>query len=355
MDKLESIPGFQTLLTEDKIKAILKEVGAVMMGQTDDIVLADRKMYQLRDVTATVDSIDLISASIMSKKLAEGMDALVLDIKTGNGAFMQKIEDAIALAKSMIEIGTSFKKDVFAYITDMNQPLGNCIGNSLEMIQTIELLKGEERLNIDYKDMAETNGSADFFKNNAIGIGNEGPVDFLKLTLVLSAKMLLMSKVVKTFEEGLALAHKMIDSGKALEKLEQIIIAQNGNPKVIDNYALFKQAEIKEDYILNSTGYITKMNTYKIGMGALMLGAGRENINSLIDPSAGFIFHKKLNDYVDKNEVLLTIYANDKLRLEKAKKELNEAFEMSDKPIVVQPLIYGSVTTEGYKEHSIAR
>lgn len=325
LDKLESIPGYTVVLDEKLIEKNLKEVGVVIMGQTDDIAPADRKMYALRDVTATVDSIDLISGSIMSKKLAEGMDALVLDVKTGNGAFMQELDDSIALALSMVEIGVNLNKDMFAYITDMNQPLGNAVGNALEMIQAIEILKGN------------------------------GPKDITEIVLLLSARMLAMSKIAENSAEGRKIAQEMIDSGKALEKLAMMINGHKGNPKVIDDYSLFPQASIEEDFIASESGYISEMNALTIGISSVLLGAGRETMDSQLDYGVGYIIHKKLGNKVEKNEPILTIHANDRAKLEKAKIKLKDAFKYSVDPIEIPPLVYGYVTIDGFKEEIISR
>lgn len=325
LDKLESIPGYTVVLDEKLVEKNLKEVGVVIMGQTDDIAPADRKMYALRDVTATVDSIDLISGSIMSKKLAEGMDALVLDVKTGNGAFMQELDDSIALALSMVEIGVNLNKDMFAYITDMNQPLGNAVGNALEMIQAIEILKGN------------------------------GPKDITEIVLLHSARMLAMSKIAKNSAEGRKIAQEMISSGKALEKLAKMIQGHNGNPKVINDYSLFPQASIKEDFLALESGYISEMNALTIGISSVLLGGGRETMDSQLDYGVGYIIHKKLGDKVEKNEPILTIHANDKVKLEKAKIKLKQAFQYNDKPVNIPPLVYGYVTIDGFKEEIISR
>lgn len=325
LDKLESIPGYNVRLDEDTVKKNLRKIKVAMIGQTDDIAPADKKMYALRDVTATVDSIDLISASIMSKKIAEGMDALVLDVKTGQGAFMQKKEDSIALAQAMVEIGNNLNKDMFAYITDMNQPLGKAIGNSLEMIQAIEILKGK------------------------------GPEDIIEITLLLSARMLVMNKKAKNMEESRAVAQKMIDSGKALEKLKQIIETQNGDARVIDDYSLFTQTIIKENFLSSKNGYICDMDALKIGLSAVELGAGRENMESQIDYGAGYVLHKKLGDKVEKNELILTIHTNKKEKLEEAKQMLKATIQVSEEPIDIEPLVYGYVTKDGFEEDVIQR
>ncbi len=325
LDKLESIPGYTVVLDENMIINNLNNVGVVIMGQTDDIAPADKKMYALRDVTATVDSIDLISGSIMSKKLAEGMDALVLDVKTGKGAFMQKLDDSIALALSMVEIGVNLNKDMIAYITDMNQPLGNAVGNSLEMIQAIEILKGN------------------------------GPKDITEISLLHSSRMLVMCKIAKDMKEGKEISEEMIKSGKALETLKRMIEGHKGDPKVIDDYSLFPGASIKEDLLSWESGYISEMDALTIGISSVLLGAGRETMESELDYGVGYTLHKKLGDKVEKNESLLTIHANDKDKLEKAKDKLKHAFKFSDKSVAIPPLVYGYVEIDGFHEKIIKR
>ncbi len=325
LDKLESIPGYTVTLTPEEVKNMLKTVGVVIMGQTDDIAPADKKMYALRDVTATVDSIDLISASIMSKKLAEGMDALILDVKTGKGAFMQKIDDSIALALAMVEIGSNLGKDMFAYITDMNQPLGRAVGNALEMKQAIEILKGN------------------------------GPADITEIVKLYSARMLLMSKIVKSIEEGKELAQKMIDTGKALDSLKGMIEGHKGDPGVIDDYSLFPGASIVEDFVSPESGYISDIDALTVGLSSVLLGAGRETMDSKLDYGVGYIFHKKVGDKIEKNEPILTIYANDENKLQAAKEKLKTAFQFSDSPVKVPPLVYGYVTKDGFTKDEIER
>ncbi len=325
LDKLESIPGYTVTLTPDEVKNMLKTVGVVIMGQTDDIAPADKKMYALRDVTATVDSIDLISASIMSKKLAEGMDALILDVKTGKGAFMQKLDDSIALALSMVEIGSNLGKDMFSYITDMNQPLGRAVGNALEMKQAIDILKGN------------------------------GPADLVEIVKLYSARMLVMSKIASSIEEGKNIAQKMIDSGKALESLKGMIEGHKGNPKVIDDYSLFPGASIVEEFPAPESGYIEDIDALTVGISSVLLGAGRETMESKLDYGVGYILNKKVGDKVQKGESLLTIYANDESKLAAAKDKLKGAYKFSSNPVKVPPLVYGYVTRDGFTEEIIER
>ncbi len=325
LDKLESIPGYKVVLSAEELERNLKSARAVIMGQSDNVAPADKKMYALRDVTATVDSIDLISASIMSKKLAEGMDALVLDVKTGKGAFMQKIEDSIALAQSMVEIGVNLGKKMIAYITDMNQPLGKAVGNALEMIQAIETLKGN------------------------------GPKDYTEIVLLHSARMLVFAEIAKDMEEGRKIALDMINSGKALEYLAKMIEGHNGNSKVIDNYSVFPGASIVEDLKSHSEGYVKEIDAYTVGVSAVMLGAGRETMDSKIDYGVGYVLNKKVGDKVDKGEPLVHIYANDEEKLKVAKDKLINAFAFSDEKPELPPLVYGYVTEDGFTKDEIPR
>jgi pyrimidine-nucleoside phosphorylase len=261
LDKLESIPGFRTDLTENEFKTQLKKIGVAMMGQTKELAPADKKIYALRDVTATVDSIPLIAASIMSKKLAEGIDGLVLDVKTGSGAFMRELNDAKKLAKVMIEIGKRIGKKVIALITNMEQPLGNMVGNALEVIESIECLKGK------------------------------GPTDLMQVTMALAEEMLTMK--VKS-QEVRKMIEEAIESGAALEKFRAIIKAQDGDERVINNYKLLPQPKYKRQVKSPKTGYIHKIDALLIGLLSVELGCGKRTIDDKIDDSAGFIFKKKI-------------------------------------------------------------
>ncbi|HOK41720.1 MAG TPA: thymidine phosphorylase [bacterium] len=325
LDKLESIPGFSVELTQEKIIKILKEVGVLIMGQTDDVVPADKKIYALRDVTSTVDSLDLISASIMSKKLAEGMDALLLDVKTGKGAFMQTLNDSIALAKSMIEIGEKLNKKIIALITDMNQPLGTAIGNSLEIIQSIEILK------------------------------DRGPKDITKLVKLQAAYMLILGGKAKNLDEAKEKVETVIKNGKALDVYRRMIKAQNGNPDVIDNYKLFPQVKKIIELKSQQAGYITEINALDVGIATVFLGAGRLTKEDKIDYSVGAILKKKVGDYVEKNETLAEIYVNNESRLEEAKTKFLNAYKFSKNKPVVPPLVYAYVDINKVEDLNIPR
>ncbi len=280
LDKLESIPGFRTNLPLTRFSKILSDIGVCMIGQTKEIAPADRKLYALRDVTATVNCIPLIASSIMSKKLAEGADAFVFDVKAGNGAFMQKTEDAIILARSLIQIAARFNKKAAALITDMNEPLGEAVGNSIEMIEAIQALKGK------------------------------APADLTEVTLALGARMLILGKKAKNPKEAEKKLKRSIETGKALAKFKEMIQKQGGNPKVLDDYRLLPWAKHKLTVCSQETGYVQTIDTMKIGLSVVKLGAGREKMDSKIDSGVGFLIKKKVGDFVERNEPLAIIFAN---------------------------------------------
>ncbi|MCX8014870.1 MAG: thymidine phosphorylase, partial [candidate division WOR-3 bacterium] len=299
LDKLESIPGFRTNLTEREFISQLKKIGVAMIGQTEELVPADKKIYALRDVTATVDSIPLIAASIMSKKLAEGIDGLVLDVKTGSGAFMRKERDAQKLAKMMIEIAKRMKKKVVALITNMEQPLGNMVGNALEVIESIECLKGN------------------------------GPPDLMQVTIELATEMLMMAHSTVKKQAAKNKIVYALKSGLALEKFREIIKAQGGDPRVIENYNLLLQPKCRVRVISPESGYLQKLDALTIGLLSVELGCGRKTIDDKIDYSAGFVFKKKIGDEVKKGEVLLEIMANDQKKLTAVSEKILNAYKIS--------------------------
>jgi pyrimidine-nucleoside phosphorylase len=292
LDKLESIPGFRTNLSLSEYKKALKKVGAVLIGQTKEIAPADKTIYALRDVTATVESIPLITGSIMSKKLAEGIDGLVLDIKTGNGAFMQKTEDAISLADSLIQTSKSFNKKVIGFVTDMNQPLGNYIGNWFEVYESIQVLR-------------------DGKKN-----------DLTELSLILSGAMIYLGKKSNSLEEGIEIAIKILSSGKAFDKFFDIVKAQNGNTDFIINPEKYPKAKFIEHIKSGNNGYLSYVNTYEIGMAAIDLGAGRKTKEDKIDPKSGIIFNYKIGDKVNKGVVIAELHSDSKSGIDEAKKRI---------------------------------
>lgn len=282
LDKLESIPGFQINISSEEFYKQVNDISLAVIGQTANIAPADKKLYSLRDVTGTVDSIGLIASSIMSKKLASGAKSIILDVKVGNGAFMKNIEDAKELANAMIKIGKSYNRDMIIVLSDMEQPLGNMIGNSIEVIEAIETLKGK------------------------------GPKSFEKFCFDLVSELLIVTKVCSTKEEAYELINEKIQNGEALDKLRQMIIYQHGNPSVIDDYSLFPQANKKIPVIANKSGYVKTLNALDIGLSAMLLGAGRENKNDDIDLSVGIELVKKVSDEVKEGDVLAYLYSNGK-------------------------------------------
>ena len=257
LDKLESIPGFKINLTSEEFIKQVREIGLVVMGQTTNIAPADKKLYALRDVTGTVESVGLIASSIMSKKLASGADHIVLDVKVGKGAFMKTLDDARELAKAMVDIGNRAGKKTVAVLTNMDEPLGEMVGNSLELIEAIETLKGN------------------------------GPRNFTKLCYELSSEILLITDVAKTKEEAYQKIDEVIKSQQALNKLRQMITYQHGNPQVIDDYSLFPQAQNIIKVRSLKDGYVSEINALKVGEAAMILGAGRQTINDTIDLGVG--------------------------------------------------------------------
>ena len=299
LDKLESIPGFRTNLTLSEYKNVLKKTGAVLIGQTKEIAPADKLIYALRDVTATVESIPLITGSIMSKKLAEGIDGLVLDVKTGNGAFMQKTEDAIKLADSLIKTAKAFDKKVIGFVTDMNQPLGNYIGNWLEIYESIQILR-------------------DGRKN-----------DLTELSLILSGAMIYLGKKSKSIEEGIETAIKILSSGKAFDKFLEIVKAQNGKTDYILHTEKYPKPKHKEVIKSAFSGFLSEVNTYELGMAAIDLGAGRKTKDDKIDPKAGIIFNYKIGDKINKGVIVAELYSDSKMGVDAAKKRISTAIKIS--------------------------
>ncbi len=298
LDKLESIKGYRTRLSPDEFKKALESVGVAIIGQTEDIVPADRKMYALRDVTATVESIPLISASIMSKKLAEGIDGLVLDVKTGTGAFMRRYDDAKLLAKTMVSIGKMFGKKVYALITDMNQPLGRAIGNANEVRESVDVLLGK------------------------------GPSDITALTVELGAYMLLIAEVAQSVEEGRELIKKAIENGKGYEKWCQMVENQGGDPDAILKDDFTRTRYIKE-VVSSKDGYLNIVDTYKIGVASSLLGAGRAKKEDVIDHKVGLYMKKKHGEKVEKGDVIFEVHGNDENKIEDAIRVLDGSFEIS--------------------------
>jgi pyrimidine-nucleoside phosphorylase len=296
LDKLESIPGFNVNLSVAEFRSVLQQCGAAMIGQTAEIAPADKLIYALRDVTGTVESPYLICASIMSKKLAEGIDALVLDVKTGSGAFMKSEKEAVFLAELMVETGQRLGKHVVALITSMDQPLGRAVGNSLEVAECIEILNGK------------------------------GPEDLRELCMVLSAWMFLLGKRVADLDEGRRLAEEMIAGGKARDKFREMIRLQAGNPSVIENPGLLPRTKYQAHIASPTSGVVTEIMCERIGTAGVLLGGGRERKEDSVDPAVGIIVHKKLGDQVSAAEPLCTAHYNFEERFERAKPLLLESY-----------------------------
>ena len=295
LDKLESIPGFRVDYSVDEFRVKLAKVGTCLIGQTPTLAPADKKIYALRDVTATIQSIPLITASIMSKKLAEGIDALVLDVKTGRGAFMRDEADAVKLAKSLIDVGKQAGKQVIAYITDMNQPLGNKIGNWLEIVECIEALQGK------------------------------GPDDLMELTHTLCGAMIYLGKKAATVEEGIEISRNMITSGLAWDKFLEIVDEQNGDPSFVERPEKYPQARYSAELIAQREGYITAMDALEFGLTAVSLGAGRQKAEDAIDPKAGIVLYKKEGDKVETGQTIAQLFSDKEAELGQAVKRLEKA------------------------------
>ena len=309
VDKLESIEGFDTSLTNEEFFEQVKKIGIAVVGQTGNLTPADKKLYALRDVTATVDSIPLIASSIMSKKLAAGSHTIVLDVKCGSGAFMKTPEDAKALAEEMVKIGKMNGRKISAIITDMNTPLGNNIGNSLEVIEAIEVLKGQ------------------------------GPEDLKYVAFILASEIVSLSKNI-TIAEAENLVNDAIKSGKALEKFKEWISTQGGNKEWIEKPDLFPKADYKEEIKAEKDCYISSMNAEEIGISSVILGAGREKKEDTIDMTAGIILNKKTGDEIKKGDIIATLYTKNENSIKSAKEKLLSAIEFSDEKPVDIPLIY---------------
>ena len=309
LDKLEAIPGFNVHLKLPEFRRVLEQVRCALIGQTPEIAPADKKLYALRDVTATVESPYLITASIMSKKMAEGIDALVLDVKTGDGAFMKKQADAEYLAELMVETGTRMGKKIVALITDMEQPLGCKIGNALEVEECVEVLHGR------------------------------GPADLRELSVELSAWMFVLGGRTKSVSEGRDLAAEMIASGRARDTFREVIKLQGGDPKIVDDPGLLPQAKHTARLPAHRAGYVTAIRCEQVGTASMMLGGGREKKEHEVDPAVGLVLEKKIGDAVKAGENLCTIHYNLDARLVPAKRLLAESFEIGDRAPARTPLV----------------
>ncbi len=309
LDKLEAIPGFRTNLSLDEFRDVLRRCGLALIGQTKEIAPADRKLYALRDLTATVPFRPFMCASIMSKKLAEGIDGLALDVKTGNGAFMREFEDARKLAEMMASIGRSMGKRVVALITDMNQPLGRWVGNAVETMEAIETLRGDL----------------------------EG--DFADLCLELAARMLIVGGVEDDLEIARNRSRDAIASGRALERFRACIEAQGGDPRVLDDPKLLPQASEQRAITAGRAGFVTGIETVEIGRVVMDWGGGRRRLEDKIDYAVGLRLHAKIGDHVDAGDPLLTAYYNDESKFEEMDARLRAAYRIDDVAPNVEPLI----------------
>lgn len=310
IDKLESIPGFSTTLTEEQFIANVNTIGIALVGQTANLAPADKKIYALRDVTATVDSEPLIASSIMSKKLASGADVIVLDVKAGSGAFMQTPEAAASLGDTMVSIGTMAGKKVYAVITDMNEPLGRYVGNALEVREAIDALKGmgEQRL--------------------------------MEVTYKLAACMLQAAGKADSLEQGEAMARRAVEDKSALNKFREFVKAQGGNPDITEDYGLFARASIRQPVYLDSEGYLSACRTNEVGMVSLILGGGRETKEDRIDHAVGIQLLKRLGEYVKPDEPFAYLYGNDEEKVLQATARLKAAYDVASELPETKPCVY---------------
>ncbi len=317
IDKLESFKGFRTDISQEEFIENVNKIKLALASQTGDLAPADKKLYALRDVTATVDNLSLIAGSIMSKKLAAGADAIVLDVKTGSGAFMKTLDDSIELAKTMMDIGSGMGRETIAIISNMEQPLGRAVGNALEVVEAIETLKGK------------------------------GPEDLYELCLVLGAQMLMLAKVAKTELEAREKLQQVILDGSALEKFKEFVDLQGGDARAVDNTKLLPNAKFIIEVKSPQDGFIKHIEAEEVGMSALILGAGRETKNSKIDLGVGIYLSKKVGEAVKKGETLAIIHSNDEEKIETAKNSLLNAYRFSQEKVNIPNLIYALVTKEG--------
>ena len=308
LDKLESIEGFNCFLTEEEFKKQVSEVGIAIIGQTGDLVPADKKLYALRDVTGTVESIPLIASSIMSKKLASGSDTILLDVKYGEGAFMHTIEDATKLAEAMISIGNSLGRNTMAMITDMNQPLGNTIGNAIEIKEAIETLKGH------------------------------GPKDFTELCMQAAEIMLMQGKVAQNKEEARKMLEEVVASGKAFETFKEMVKAQGGNVDMIENPELLPQSKFKTEIKSKESGNVKVLHSERLGVLAMQLGAGRETKEQDVNHAVGLELACKRGDKVNEGDTICIVYHDEDLKPEWID-ELYHAFELTNEEVAPQPII----------------
>lgn len=320
IDKMESIPGMKTNIDREEFFDIVRNVGACVIGQSGNIVPADKKLYALRDVTATIESIPLIASSIMSKKLAAGSDAILLDVKTGSGAFMKTTDEAIELAKAMVAIGEKVGRKTIALITDMDRPLGKSIGNALEMKEVCDTLKGK------------------------------GPKDLTELCLTLATNMLYLAGK-GSLDDCYNLAKDALESGKAFEKLKEMVKAQGGDVSVIEDNSKFESSKVARGLAAAQEGYIYSMDTEKCGVASMILGAGREKKEDTIDYSAGVIIHKKIGDYVKRGDLIASLYSSSEEKCINSSRLLGEAIKISSAEPVVKPIVLARVTKDSVEKY----
>jgi len=313
LDKLESIPGFKTNLTTDEFISQLKSIGLVLTGQTADLAPADGKFYALRDVTGTVQSIPLIASSVMSKKIAAGAQAIVLDVKIGRGAFMKSLEEGRALAELMVSIAKLAGRKAIALLSDMNQPLGDAVGNSLELKEAVQTLHGD------------------------------GPEDFFEHCLVVAGHMLAIAGITENDNIGQKVARDAILDGRAWDRFRELVKTQGGDVRYIDDPDLLPKSNLVEDYLSPRSGYLAKIDAQIVGETAVLLGAGRSNKEDSIDHSVGVVVHNKVGDYVNTGDSLFNIHSNQTVLLRQAKLKLAEALEWSEQPVSPLPLFYGVI------------
>jgi len=313
IDKLEAIPGMRASLSMEEFVRNVNEIGIAVISQTEDLAPADKKLYALRDVTATVDVLPLIASSIMSKKLAGGADAIVLDVKVGEGAFMKDYDSARQLAEIMVKIGKGAGKRTVAVITDMSQPLGLAIGNSLEVIEACETLKGR------------------------------GHSDLVEVCMALGSYMLILANVAATKKEAQKMLQDALVSGKGFEKLKQMVKAQGADSRALDDYSLLPQATIKHEIRAKNDGFVSALHAESLGVSAMKLGAGRKTKDDKIDLSVGIMLNKKVGDSLREGETVATVHANDGQRLADVLPDIEAAIEISDEAVAKPPLIYGVI------------
>ncbi|HDV6004756.1 TPA: pyrimidine-nucleoside phosphorylase [Staphylococcus pseudintermedius] len=313
IDKLESVDGFHVEISEEAFVKLVNEDKVAVIGQTGNLTPADKKIYALRDVTATVNSIPLIASSIMSKKIAAGADAIVLDVKTGNGAFMKTVDDAEQLAHAMVKIGNQVGRQTMAIISDMSQPLGRAIGNALELQEAIDTLKGE------------------------------GPEDLTELVLTLGSQMVVLAQKAKDLDEARGMLQEVIDNGKALEKFKTFLSNQGGDASVVDDPSKLPTAQYQFELPAKRSGVVSEMIANEIGIASMMLGAGRQTKEDVIDLAVGLVLNKKVGDRVEEGESLLTIYANSE-DVEQVKQKLYDNITISDH--AEQPQLIHTIITE---------